>query len=93
MATKKGASKKGGAKKGASKKGGAKKGAGLNVGTVIGAVERVAFDRATAQVAEAVKRAVAGKPTLSKLKNPIIVGIWYNPRTRQVEIINQLEQF
>ena len=88
MATKKGAAKKGASKKGASKSSGLAAGAGVIIG------DRVSFDKATAQIAQAVRRAVASQPTLSsKLKNPIIVGIWYNPKTKQVEIINQLEQF
>lgn len=97
MATKKGGSKKGASKKGASKSSGARgiiatpAATGPQVGG--GGIDRVAFDRATAEIAQAVKRAVASQPTLGRLKNPIIVGIWYNPKTKQVEVINQLEQF
>ncbi len=97
MATKKGAAKKGSSKKGSGKKS-ASKSSGLIVGGIGGAIggaviERVVFDRATAELSKAVQRAVASQPTFSRLRSPIIVGIWYNPRTKQVEIINQLEQF
>ena len=91
MATKKGSSKKGASKKGASR-GIAAVGTRPAIGTQVGGIDRTSFDRATAEIAQAVRRAVASQPSLGKLKNPIIVGIWYNPKTKQVEVINQLEQ-
>jgi hypothetical protein len=49
------------------------------------------LDDAARLIASAVKRAVASQPSVSKIKNPIIFGIWLNPKTKEVEIINQFE--
>lgn len=56
-----------------------------------GAADRRSIDDASKLIAQAVKRATAG--TGKRPKFPIIVGIYYNPRTNQIEVINQLEQF
>ena len=92
MVTKKGAAKKGASKKGASKRSGLLVGGGPAATGPQVFPDRTSFDRATAEIAQAVRRAVASRPSLGKLKSPLIVGIWYNPKTKQVEIINQLEQ-
>lgn len=83
MATKKSAAKKGAASAVASKVSGSQLNPNISK----------SIDDASKLIAQAVKRAVATQPAGSKLRNPIIVGIYYNPRTKQIEIINQLEQF
>ena len=87
MATKKAASKKGGAKKGA-----ASAAAPAQGGVQFSANDRQRIDDASRLIAQAVRRAVASQPTGSKIRNPIILGIWFNPKTKEVEIINQFEQ-
>ncbi|MBA3242407.1 MAG: hypothetical protein H0T60_14355 [Acidobacteria bacterium] len=83
MATKKPAAKKGAASAVASK----------GSGSQINAAELRGIDEASKFIAQAVKRAVAAQPTTTRIRNPIIVGIYYNPKTKQIEIINQLNQF
>lgn len=79
MATKKAATKKGGATSAASK------------ASATQIADRKSIDDASKLIAQAVKRATAGP--VKGPKGPIIVGIYYNPRTNQIEFINQLEQF
>ena len=75
----------------ATKKGAAFASASKPSASQAGAADRRSIDDASKLIAQAVKRATAG-PT-KRPKYPIIVGIYYNPRTNQIELINQLEQF
>ena len=78
----------------ATKKPAAKKGAAptaSSAAVTFNAGDKKRIDDASRVIAAAVKRAVASQPTGSKLKSPLILGIWLNPKTKEIEIINQFE--
>lgn len=85
MATKKSTKK--------SAKKGAKKGAAGAGGAQGAAAARVEIDRASQTIARAVEAAIARQRFPGgRIRGPIIVGIWIDPITKKVQVINQLEQ-
>ena len=82
------ASSKKSSKKGSKK--GSKKSAGKGLMSPIASL--VSVPDATRLIAAAVERAINAR-TLPppKIKGPIFVGIWFNPATKQIEVINQFE--
>jgi hypothetical protein len=46
---------------------------------------------ATKAVQQAVARAVKTKQIPATIRGPIFCGIWFNPITRKIEVINQLD--
>lgn len=93
--TKKAAGKKGSSKKRAAG-GSSKKGAGQDTPAAalqIGSATRVQIDRAAQTIARAVEGAIARQQLPGgRIRGPIIVGIWIDPITKRVQVVNQLEQ-
>lgn len=56
------------------------------------ATKAVSIEDATKTIQDAVNRAVKEKKLPTKIRGPIFVGIWYNPISKQLEVINQFEQ-
>lgn len=52
----------------------------------------VSIEDATQTIQDAVNRAIKEKQLPSRIKGPIFVGIWYNPVTKKLEVINQFQQ-
>lgn len=51
----------------------------------------VSIQDATRLLQAAVRRATDTKRLPPRLRGPIFVGIWYNPISKQFEIVNQFE--
>ena len=75
MATKKG-----------SKKSSSKKGSGKAA-----AAQSVSIQDATRIVQDAVGRAIKSRQVQPRIRGPIFLGIWYNPATKKLEVVNQFE--
>jgi hypothetical protein len=48
-------------------------------------------ERASKAIKQAVSRAVNARQFSPKIKGPIFVGIWFNPATKEFEVVNQFE--
>lgn len=64
---------------------------GLTKAAVAPPPPTVSIDQATKVLQAAVKRATTTRQLPPKLRGPIFVGIWYNPISKQFEIVNQFE--